>query len=114
MNPVAISEPEVSQTSEQLHDVCEQPEAACPLIDAVLQTVRKCMDEMRGYERMSEDNMREALDSIETHLSFLIGYKHNGELELIRARAAEIRQWGQEWKQRAKEYHKQLQPASPQ
>jgi len=63
-----ISESGVKLTSEQLHEVCEQPPETCPLIDTVVQTVKKCMDELRGYERMDEDQMREALDNIETHL----------------------------------------------
>lgn len=99
---------ERAETSEVEHGVSEQPPETCPMIDEVLSIIEKCQDGLRGYERMEEEEMRDALKDIEYALAEITGYRHNGPLEKVRQNAGAIRAWGQEWKDLAKDYHSRI------
>lgn len=94
---------ERAETSEQRHGISAQPADTCPLIDKARACVEKCQREMRGYERAEEAELRDMLSTVESELADLIGWR-SGLLEEIRVRASEIRHWGQEWKDTAKDY----------
>ena len=91
------------KTSEEEHYVSEQPGDTCPLIDKAYACIEKCQRTIRNYERADEEELRDMLSTVESELTGLIGWK-NGLLEEIRVRASEIRHWGQEWKDTAKDY----------
>jgi hypothetical protein len=94
---------ERAETSEQRHGISPQPGDTCPLIDKARACVEKCQREMRNYERAEEAELRDMLSTVESELADLIGWR-SGLLEEIRVRASEIRHWGQEWKDAAKDY----------
>ena len=97
-----------SPTSETLHGVTAQPPPTCPLIDDALDEVHRILKAIRRYERASEDEMREMLSEVEQRLGYLSGYGDTGLLEDIRARTIDIREWGEEWKTTALDYHDRL------
>ena len=91
--------------SEKLYCIVSQPDECCPLIDSALELVMKCQDELRGYERANEDQLREMCENIETWLSSLCSNRRgDGELEDIRQRVIAIRYWGEDWKRLAKQH----------
>ena len=97
-----------SPTSETLHGVTAQPRPTCPLIDDALDEVNRMLKTIRRYERASEDELRDMLSEVEDRLSTLSGYGDTGLLEDIRKRVIDIREWGEEWKTTALDYHDRL------
>ena len=95
---------EAKTTSEALYGVSKQPPDTCPLINEAIKDVDRVFKIIRGYERADESELRDMLSSVETHLSSLCGYGNSGLLEDIRKRTIEIRAWGQEWKDLAKQH----------
>lgn len=92
------------KTSEYRFGISKQPPNTCPLIDKAHVYVEKIYQAMRGYEKADEDELRDILSTVEHNLAYLIGYGNQGLLEDIRQNAAAIRQWGQEWKDLAKQF----------
>lgn len=91
------------QPSEALYGIVAQPEPTCPLINEALDSVERMQRKIRGYERADEDELRDMISDVETYLGLLSGYGRTGLLEDIRRRVTDIRSWGQEWKDLAKE-----------
>lgn len=90
--------------SEELYGITKQPEDTCPLIDAALSEINGMQKRIRGYERASEEELRDMLSDVERDLGILSGYGRSGLLEDIRRRVSEVRAWGKEWKDLAKEH----------
>ena len=94
---------EDTHPSELRYGIVKQPEPCCPLINSALEEVNGLQKRIRNYERADEDELRDMLSDVETHLGYLSGYGNSGLLEDIRGRTEEIRAWGQEWKDYAKD-----------
>lgn len=94
---------EDKQPSEVRYGISKQPPPTCPIINDALESVNKLQKRIRNYERADEDELRDMLSDVETHLGYLSGYGNSGLLEDIRGRTEEIRAWGQEWKDYAKD-----------
>ncbi len=101
-----------SQPSETLYGISRQPAPACPTINAAIDDVVKLQRRIKGYERAEEDELRDMLSDVEYLLGELCGYGRTGTLEDLRDRITDVRAWGQEWKDLAKE-HTPLEPAEP-
>jgi hypothetical protein len=74
------------------------------MINDAIESVTKLQRRIRGYERADEDELRDMLSDVEYLLSELSGYGGSGVLEDLRERIEEVRAWGQEWKDLAKEH----------
>lgn len=100
------------QTSEEIFGIVKQPPPTCPLVDEAIKIVQACADDLRGYERMDEEDLRRAISDIEDKLSELAPLRSQwrnsgGLLEDIRTNAGAIREWGQDWKDLAKKLQPQ-------
>lgn len=96
---------EPTGTSEYRYGIIRQPDNGCPLIDDVLDCLENAMDAIKRYERCDDvDELRDMISTVETELGSVIGYRRGGKMEVIRERMSEIREWGQEWKNLAKQY----------
>lgn len=85
--------------SEQLYGISEQPAPTCPKVDATIHSMRKALAALKGWKRMDEEELRNACDYAEWHIG-----NAEGEIEDVREHAAKIREWGQQWKDLAKEH----------
>lgn len=94
---------DTEKTSEQTYGIRAQPPPTCPIIDEALDEVQLIAKCIRGYERAGEEELRNMISEIETRIGFLDGYRKTGLLEDIRDNVVKIREWGQEWKDLAKE-----------
>lgn len=87
-------------SSETEHDIVKQPAPTCPMIDAVIKSLRDAERSMKGFERCdSPEQLRDMLDSVYRDLFHWDSAED--ALEAIRKNAENIRAWGEEWKQYA-------------
>lgn len=91
-------------SSERLHNIAPQPEAKCPLIDKMLKKVEKGMSYLKSA--LEADNLDGALHEV-THAIWYFE-DLDGDLEDARKACEELRAWGQEWKDKAKEYYAEV------
>lgn len=91
-------------SSERLHNIAPQPEAKCPLIDKMLKKVEQGMSYLKSA--LEADNLDAALQEV-THATWYFEDLGGawGDLEDARKACEELRAWGQEWKDKAKEYY---------
>lgn len=83
-------------SSEKDNGIMEQPENTCPLIDSVISDLESALDDLEGWRHMNEEELREACDNAEWRIS-------HADLEPIRHHVTQVREWGQQWKDLAKE-----------
>ena len=95
---------DVKPSSEKRYGISKQPSETCPLIDAAMKAVQEAQEYTQRSDRDSEEELRERLWRIELALSELVQYRNQGILEDIRNNVSAIRNWGQEWKDLAKQY----------
>lgn len=87
-------------SSEIEHCIVKQPEPTCPLIDAIIKTLRDADKAMRNFERCDDpETLRDMLDSVRRELFHWDTAED--KLEAIRKHVESIRSWGEEWKQYA-------------
>lgn len=87
-------------TSEQRHNIMQQPKETCPIIDAVLKSVKGILKDFRYVEMSLDlDTLKESIGNAEHFME----YQLDNALEDIRRNCADIRAWGQEWKDRCLE-----------
>lgn len=97
---VRDASPAKEPTSEEVHGIREQPAPTCPMLDSVIRDLQKAMQDLHRWERDKED--AEALANRCEYAEWHIGSIEE-KLEKIRGHVEEIRAWGQEWKDLAKE-----------
>lgn len=88
-------------THEADHDIHDEPQHTCPLIDKAIKKLEAASKAMRRYERLDDpDELKGVIRDIE---SDLFGYSDDVEslLEKVRANAEAIREWGGAWRERA-------------
>lgn len=86
-------------TSETLYGITEQPSPTCPMIDEAIASLRKALKSLSGWKKMDEEQLKDACDYAEWHLS-----NAEGEMEQVRDHVESVRAWGQQWKDLAKEH----------
>lgn len=91
-------------TSESDYGISAQPPETCPIIDKAIKAVERAIDLTQRLDREDEEGLRDRLSEIEQWLSELVGFRGLGHLEDIRINATEIRYWGQQWKDLAKDH----------
>lgn len=94
----------VNDTSEYTFGISKQPPDTCPIIDEAIKDITEIYRAIRNYERADEEKLRDMLSTVEHTLGYIVGYNNKGLLEDIRQNTILIRQWGQEWKDLAKQY----------
>tara|TARA_R110000772_G_scaffold249530_2_gene363834 strand:+ start:23256 stop:23582 length:327 start_codon:yes stop_codon:yes gene_type:complete len=101
-------------TTEEIFDIPPQPAETCPLVDKAQALAESALGHATNYDKCDEEELRDRLWRIESDLGDLVGYKGNGLIEEIRQANESIRNWGQEWKDAAKNvdmigvYHEKL------
>ncbi len=86
------------KTSEDLFDISEPPEYQCKKIDSLIDKVKIIYKVSRGYERMDEDELKSVLSDVSWEFDGM-----DREIEELREAIENLRQWGYEWKEFAKE-----------
>jgi hypothetical protein len=79
--------------SEDIFDISNPPEYQCKKIDELVDKVKSIHKRSSKYDRMEEDELKDAL--------FDINWESDGlekEVEELRTAIENVRQWGQEWK----------------
>ena len=86
-------------TSESIYDIVPQPPDTCPFINDVINEIDKCSKAMLRRDRYPEDPkvLMQMLDEADSCL-----YGLTSTMEDIRRNVINIRRWGQEWKDLAK------------
>jgi predicted nucleic acid-binding Zn-ribbon protein len=94
-------------SSERRHSVVEQPEAKCPLIDKMRDKVESGMSHLKNA--LEADTLDAAIQEV-THATWYLEDLDGacGDLEDARKACEELRAWGQEWKDKAKEYYDEV------
>lgn len=87
-------------TNEQRFEIAPQPEATCPMIDAIIKKLNSVERSIRGFQNLDDvDELKEVIDSI--HSDLFSWNDLESDLEKIRNHVEKIRNWGEEWKQLA-------------
>lgn len=106
-------------TSEERYGILKQPSDTCPLIDKAVELVEEIDLEIRGADRYlmrridrceGEDELREMISELVQMLDDNAVAARNmdtdpfkKQMEVIRSHVIDIRQWGTEWKNLAKD-----------
>lgn len=88
-----------AKTSEELFDIDQQPEENCPYINKCISDISAAYKDIRSELRQAEDS--ELADSLEWDVDSI--YESVNYLEELRSRINNLRQWGQQWKDLAKD-----------
>jgi hypothetical protein len=89
-------------SSEERYGIRKQPEESCPLIDSGLIKIRKINDVLeRTYYALKDEDFKSAENYIGSVQDLLAGLEDS--FQACRNSNIEIRLWGQEWKDKAKE-----------
>lgn len=84
-------------TSEQSFEIAQQPEATCPMIDAIIKKLNSVERQIKGFQRIDDaDELKEIIDSI--HSDLFCWNDLESDLEKVRKHVEKIRNWGEEWK----------------
>lgn len=86
--------------SEVRYGITKQPQETCPLVDDALDDLKSALKELDGWERCDD------VGELQHKCDMGVWYadRLNVTLEEIRERTAEIREWGQQWKNLAKDH----------
>jgi DNA repair ATPase RecN len=94
-------------SSEITHNIVQQPGAKCPLIDKMLEKVESGMRHLKNA--LEADNLDAAIHEVTNATYYFEGLDGAfGGLEDARKACEELRDWGQEWKDKAKEYYAEV------
>jgi predicted RNase H-like nuclease (RuvC/YqgF family) len=96
--------------SEKLYGIIPQPDNTCPLIDEVIEKIRQCQEILKEIDSNPYTTPQKVAIEVDSILSDLVYDRGKPPvyLEAIRARAGDIRDWGQEWKDLAKKYNGEI------
>lgn len=93
-------------TSEERYGISKQPPETCPMINAGLEDLKNMVKEnayaSRNMRRADEDELRSLLEEVLDMNDRYYGDVEDA-FEKARKNATAIREWGQEWKDLAKE-----------
>ena len=90
----------MSETSESVLGLPEQPPNTCPMIDKAQKIIAKLSTRIKGYKKV--DDVEELLSDVEWDIDI------SSDLEDIRTNAENIRAWGQAWKDYAKSLQQEI------
>ena len=87
------------KTSEDLFNITSPPENQCPVIDSIISNIDRALRECTDGEKYDDiEDVKDVLESIEYELSGL-----EWDINGVRDNIIELRDWGQQWKNLAKE-----------
>ncbi len=85
-------------TSEDLHNISAEPDDIRNIGQDAYREVDDAQRALRGFERASEDELRDVCNTIESSLGSLRGYNGSGLIEDMEERGQEFQNWGAEWR----------------
>lgn len=86
----------------------------CPRIDSIVGTAKSAADQIYySIQKVKNNIPDELLSEIESEIWTIENEANNmasveGELETLRDRITILREWGEQWRDKAIEYHKEL------
>lgn len=89
-------------TSEDKHDIREQPENSCPTIDTAIEQINLAQKAQRhahdyAHNIDDEDSQKQyVIEELDRIYSELFDLENN--FEYCRSQCEDIREWGQQWK----------------
>lgn len=86
------------RTSEQLFGIPTPPEHQCKNIDKVIKTIKAIHKSTDNPRKMDEDELIELVNDIHYDLHGI-----DDDIEAIRSALEDVREWGQQWKNKCKE-----------
>jgi hypothetical protein len=86
-------------TSEEMFGIDSPPDYQCPLIDKIVKAIREIESNTRVSNYDEWEDLKEKLDMIDYYV-----YDLESELETLRANIDLLRNWGNAWKELAKEF----------
>jgi hypothetical protein len=92
-------------TSEARYGLPKQPKETCPIVDAGQKALNRFFDNQpsdRQLRNADEDDLRSMLEAVTGDLDYYKGDVEDA-LEHSRQQSVDIREWGQAWKDLAKE-----------
>lgn len=95
----------MTDTSEHHYGLPKQPKKTCPIVNDGLDALKKLVynqPRAREIERGEEDGLRDMLERVCSDLDYYVPDVENA-LESCRQQAIDLREWGQSWKDLAKE-----------
>lgn len=102
-------------TPEKEHGISvDEIKHQCQRIDSIIGTAKSAQDQIYySVEKVTNNLPDEILDKIDSELWTIKSETDNiasieGELETLREKITTLREWGEQWKDKAIEYHKEL------
>lgn len=93
----------MSETSESVFGLPEQPPNTCPMIDKAKKIIAKLSTRIKGYKKVDDvEELLDMLSDVEWDIDI------SSDLEDIRTNAENIRAWGQAWKDYAKSLQQEI------
>lgn len=86
------------KTSEDLFGIIHPPEHQCKNIDKIIKTINGIYKSTDNPRKLEEDDIVDLLNDINYDL-----YHMDDDIEDIRKALEEVREWGQQWKDKCKE-----------
>jgi len=90
-------------SSEEYFGICKQPVDTCPLINEAVSNLKEAIAYLKNPDTEEPEQMAKDMAESEWYVDFALG-----QLEEIREANSEIRTWGLQWKDLAKETKKEL------
>lgn len=101
---IAPTTASIDEASEELYGISPQPLDTCPVINEVQNEAKKLSNLMRGYKKVDDiEALHDMLWEVEYFLDNNILGGSECAVERIRTNIGNIRAWGQEWKDHAKD-----------
>ena len=85
-------------TPEELHNISAEPDDIRNIGQDADREVDDAQRALRGFERATEDELRDMCNTIESSLASFKGYNGAGFIEDMEDRGHEFQQWGTEWR----------------
>lgn len=86
------------KTSEELFGIASPPEHQCKNIDKIIKIVKGIQKSTDNPRKLDEDELVDLVNDINYDL-----YRIDDDIEDIRKALEEVREWGQQWKNKCKE-----------
>jgi hypothetical protein len=98
------------KTSEEKLGLTKQPEETCPRIDKFIKEIKWAIQDLEGAMKdIGREDYKEAESDIDTALRNYI-YDIEDNYESLRKQCEDIRAWGQQWKNLAKDLLNEYEP----
>lgn len=98
MNIEEVKEKLQVKTSEELFGITSAPEHQCKNIDQIIKTIQSIYKRTDNPRKLDEEALIDLVNDINYEL-----YGCDNDIEDIRKALEQVREWGQQWKDKCKE-----------